>query len=76
MPGRWIALDISRPCSHLRELADLSLSAAAEALGLAQPSSVHGAERREERGELASLRTLLERAEAFGFDVEIRVRRK
>ena len=67
-------LDMGRPAAHLRELAGLSLSEAAEVLGRRGPSSVHTAELRERGGDLCSLRTLLERAEAYCLDLRIVVR--
>lgn len=89
-PTRWTPLDLTRPTYHLRCLARgasatglplLSLADAAELLGLSSPSSVHTAERREAgRGLAASapgsctLASLLERAAAYGLELEVRVR--
>ena len=53
----------------------LTLPEAAALLGVTV-STVHQPERRELRGALPTLATLLRLADAFGLDVEVRVRRR
>lgn len=79
----WTTLDLTRPSAHLRELAALSLAEAATLLGMAGPTSVHTAERREAGKGLAgaapgtaTLATILARAAAYGLTIEVRVRRQ
>jgi hypothetical protein len=76
MPNPWHVLPLTSPLTALRALSRLSLDGAANAAGLARASSVHTQERREARGELSTVTVLLERAAAWGWEVEIRVRRR
>lgn len=74
--GRWVPLDLARPAVHLRELAGLSLAAAAAALSVASPSVVHKAERAESAtpGAGLSVSGLLRRAAAYHLELRIQVR--
>ena len=81
-PNPWTPLDLTRPAAHMRELAGLSLSEAAQRLDLAGPTAVHTAERREAGRGLSesaagsmTLGGLLARARAYGLVLEVRVRR-
>ncbi len=68
----WTTLDLDRPLTSLRAAAGLSQGGAADALGC-PPSTVASPE---QRGAGVQLARLLERAEAFGLELEIRVRRR
>lgn len=54
----------------------LTLPEAAALLGMRGATSAHTAEQRERRGELGTVAKLLERAAAYGLEVEVRVRRR
>jgi ribosomal protein L37AE/L43A len=73
----WIILDESTPLRALREMAGLSLAEAARRAGLRGPTSVQGLERIEgsPEGGSTTVGTLRKRAEAWGFEVRIQVRR-
>lgn len=70
-------LDLECPGADLRKFAGLTLAEAAARVGKYQgrrcaPTTVHGTER---TGEGVSVRSLRQRAEAYGIDLEIRVRK-
>lgn len=70
MSRPWTTLDLARPLASLRTVAGLSQGGAADALGCAKTTVASP----EQRGAGVHLARLLERAEAFGLEVEIRVR--
>lgn len=84
--SRWVPLDLARPMAHLREVARgvdghgyalLSQAAAGALLGLPPtPGTVSTVSTGERRGAAVQYQKVLERAEAYGLELEIRVRPK
>lgn len=82
----WVALDLDHPMADLRRLARgvgpdgqplLSQAGAAALLGLpATGGSISTVSSPELRGPAVQLQRLLARADAYGLDVEVRVRRR
>lgn len=75
--ARWTTLDLARPMAHLREMRGVSQSEAAALLGLPPTlGAISTVSTGELNGQGVQLRKLLERAEAYGFELEIRVRER
>ncbi len=73
----WTPLEIDRPMGHLREIVGVSQSEAGALLGLpATQGTISTVSTAEQRGAKIQLGRLLARAEAYGLEVEIRVRKK
>jgi hypothetical protein len=73
----WHTLDPARPLASLRDVAreetGLTQKGAAELLGYAHPSGVTSPE---QRGASVEIAALGQRGDAYGYEVEIRVRRR
>lgn len=79
MTARPFVLDPLRPLAHLREEAGLTQLAAGSLLGIPPPANGQTCTTlasREQRGGTVQLRHLLTHAAVYGFEIEIRVRRK
>lgn len=75
--SRWTILSPESPLADARLAAGLSLGRAAVALGLEDTAGSRSTVASRERGgKLAAIYLLLERCEAYGLEVEIRVRKK
>lgn len=76
----WITLDLARPSAHAREVAGLMPHEARAALGLPPTagglSNVWSPELNERNGILPQLGKFLARCDAYGLDVQVRVRRR
>jgi hypothetical protein len=78
-PDGWATIPLDpRPLGALRDFAGLTLREAAFALDLDgnEPGDRSTVQKPEGRGTVVSIESYLARAEAFGLEVEVRVRKK